>query len=85
MSYDDSFVGVLAIILAIASTAVSVGPWDSPYQLRTIASVKRRFGKSVARIVWLVVAVASLTAGMAILSGVRPPYATPAQSSETDS
>jgi len=76
--YDEPLVGSLAVFFAILSAFVAVGPWQEPYQLRTIAAVKRRFGKLAARGVWVAIALALLTAGMAILSGVRPSYAVPA-------
>lgn len=81
-SYSEPLVGLVAIILALAATAVSLGPWPSPYRLRSIAAVRRRFGMTAARFVWLIVALASLSAGLAILAGVRPSYAVPAQRSE---
>ncbi|WP_442506897.1 hypothetical protein SH528x_005771 [Novipirellula sp. SH528] len=77
MSYDEPLVGSLAIAFAVVSSVIAVGPWNSPYQLRSIAAVRGRFGKPAARCVWLVVAIAAFTAGMAILSGTRPSYAEP--------
>jgi hypothetical protein len=79
MSYDEPLVGSLAIIVAVAAVAIAVGPWSQPYRLKTISAVNRRFGKPAARGVWIAIAIASLTAGFAILSGVRPGYAVPAQ------
>lgn len=84
MSYDEVFVGSLAIIIAIAAAAIAVGPWEQPYRLRSIAAVGQRFGKPVARTVWVAIAVASLTAGFAILTGVRPSYAHPTPRAELD-
>ncbi|MDG2220297.1 MAG: hypothetical protein P8L85_02895 [Rubripirellula sp.] len=77
MSYDEQFVGSLAIILSIISVAIAVGPWTAPYRLRTFSALTNRFGKPVARGVWVAIALASLTAGIAILTGVRPSYADP--------
>jgi hypothetical protein len=79
MSYDEQFVGSVAIILSMISLAIAVGPWAAPYRLRTCSMLISRFGKPVARGFWLVIALASLTAGIAILAGVRPSYADPAQ------
>ena len=79
MSYDEPLVGALAIVIAIIAGAISAGPWESPYQLRTFAAITRRYGKHVARGVWMAIAVASFAAGLAIINGVRPSYAVPAQ------
>ena len=84
MSYDEPLIGSLAIVLAIAAAAISAGPWEAPYQLRTFRSISGRFGKPAARGVWAVVALASFIAGLAIVSGTRPPYVTPAQQSVLD-
>jgi hypothetical protein len=78
MSYDEPLVGSLAIIIAVAAVAIAIGPWSQPYRLKTISAVNRRFGKPAARGVWIAIAIAALTAGFAILSGVRPGYAVPA-------
>ncbi|TWU40829.1 hypothetical protein [Novipirellula artificiosorum] len=80
MRYDDTLVGAVAVVFAVLSFTIAIGPWSSPYRLRTILAVSDRFGKPAARGVWLAVAIASLMAGIAILSGVRPSYAEPAGS-----
>jgi hypothetical protein len=85
LNYDEIFVGLLAIFFACVATGISVGPWDAPYRLRTIAMVTDRFGKPAARSVWLVIALASLAAGIAIISGTRPAYATQSQQAPVDS
>lgn len=82
MSYDEPLVGSLAVLFAIVSAAVALGPWHGPYQLKSIAAVKQRFGKVAARGVWVAISLALLTAGLAILSGVRPSYAVPATQSD---
>lgn len=76
-SYNDLFVATVAIVGAALAFAVAVGPWQNPYRLRSIASVVERFGMSVARGVWIAVAIISLIAGIAIASGIRPGYAQP--------
>ena len=81
MSYDETLVGSLAIIIAIIATAISAGSWEAPYQLRTFATISRRYGRPVARGVWIAIAIASFSAGIAIINGVRPSYAIPAQQS----
>ncbi len=84
MKYDEPLVGSLAIILAIIAAVIAVGPWASPYRLRTFSAITQRFGKPVARGVWVAIAVASLTAGLAILTGMRPSYADPAHTADLD-
>ncbi|QEG02165.1 hypothetical protein Mal15_62490 [Stieleria maiorica] len=76
-SYNDLFVATVAFVGSTLAFAVAVGPWRQPYHLRSIASVVDRYGMSAARFVWIVVAIISLIAGMAIASGVRPGYAKP--------
>jgi len=80
MSYDEPLVGSVAVVLAIVAGAIGVGPWTQPYQLQTFSTLTERYGKPVARGVWVAIALASLTAGFAILTGVRPSYADPAAS-----
>lgn len=77
MKYDEPFVGTLAIIAAAVAGVVAVGPWAEPYRLKTFAAICRRFGKPVARGVWVAIALALLSSGLAILSGLRPGYAEP--------
>lgn len=84
MSYDEPFVGSLAIVMALIAAAIAAGPWEAPYQLRNIRSVNDRFGKLAARGIWAVIAIATFTAGVAIFSGTRPPYVTPAHQSMID-
>lgn len=84
MSYDEPFVGFLAIIMAIMAAAIAIGPWSEPYRLRSFSAVSERFGKRAARGVWIAIAIASLTAGFAILTGLRPHYAAPTQRADLD-
>lgn len=75
MKYDEPLVGSLAIVLSLVCVAIAIGHWQTPYRLRTIASICNRFGKPAARSIWLVLALAAFGSGIAILSGVRPGYA----------
>ena len=84
MSYDETLVGSLAIIMAIIAAVISAGPWEAPYRLRTFSAITRRYGKAAARAVWIAIAVASFIAGLAIFSGTRPSYAVPAQQNTLD-
>ncbi|MDA8746550.1 hypothetical protein N9N28_18170 [Rubripirellula amarantea] len=77
MNYDDALVGSIAIVLAIISFAFAIGPWQRPYELRSISAVRERFGKPIARGVWVAIALATFSAGLAIINGIRPSYATP--------
>ena len=79
MSHDEALIGTIAIVLAGTAFAIGIGPWSEPYRLRTFSNITQRFGKPVARGVWIAIAVASLTAGLSIISGLRPSYAVPAQ------
>jgi hypothetical protein len=80
LRYDDSLVGSLAVLVAILAACVAIGPWTEPYELRSFAAIRARFGKSVARGVWFAIAVALFASGYAILNGIRPGYAVPSSS-----
>ncbi|QDV40916.1 hypothetical protein Enr13x_07530 [Stieleria neptunia] len=78
-SYNDLFVAMVAFVGGALALAVAIGPWQQPYHLRSISRVVDRYGMSAARSVWVLVAIISLIAGMAIASGVRPGFAKPDQ------
>ena len=80
-SYGDLFVASVAVVGGTLALAVSLGPWPAPYELRTVAMIRQRYGMAAARAMWMLVALASLLAGVAIATGFRPGYATP----DTDS
>ena len=77
-AYNDVLVGAIALLVSLLAMGAAMGPWMKPYQLRTISAIAQRYGKPTARAVWLAIAVASFSAGVAILNGVRPSYAQPA-------
>ena len=77
VNYNDWLFAGIAMVGSLLALAVSVGPWSTPYRLRTIASVADRYGMSAARLVWLVIAIVSMLAGIAIATGIRPSYARP--------
>ena len=77
MSLDQIFVGTLALTMAVVAGAAAAGPWQQPYQLRAVRQVRRRWGKTAARGLLLLVAAVMLAAGAGILCGVRPSYALP--------
>ncbi len=66
----------MAIAVSLVATAISIGPWTAPYQIRSMKYVSDRFGKPAARILWLTIAIVSGSSGVAILNGLRPSYAT---------
>ena len=83
-SYNDLFVAGVALIGGLLSLAVSVGPWPAPYKLRTMALIRERYGMATARATWMLIAIASLLAGVAIASGIRPGYARPGITPEVE-
>ena len=84
MSYDEAFVGSLAIGFSIAAVVIAFGSWDLPYRLHSVSAFQRRFGKPAARGLWVAVGVALLMAGISIFNGFRPSYAQPSQHSAID-
>ncbi len=84
MRYDEPLVAAVAITLATIAVAIAAGPWSGPYQLRTIDAIRHRFGMSVARAVWVAVALTMFATGLAIISGARPNYAVPAKGVPTN-
>ena len=74
MTYDEPLVGSLAIMLALVATAIAVGPWSGPYELRTFSAIGRRFGKPVARTVWVAIAITALAVGISVFTGFRPDF-----------
>ena len=80
-SYNDLLVATVAFVGATLAFAAGVGPWTQPYHLRSIAFVVDRYGMTIARVVWIFVAIVSLVAGVAIATGIRPGYAQPNQGS----
>jgi len=76
-SYNDLIVATVAFAGATLALASGIGPWPHPYRLRSIAGIVDRYGITAARCIWIGVAIVSLIAGIAILSGLRPGYANP--------
>jgi hypothetical protein len=72
---DEILVGSLALVFAVVSFSIGVGPWSAPYQLRTFQAVANRRGKTTARVVWVMISLALLVVGVAVLLGLRPSYA----------
>ena len=75
MNPDEILVGSLALVFAVVSFSIGVGPWSAPYQLRTFQAVSNRYGKTAARVVWVLISVAFLLVGVSVLLGLRPSYA----------
>lgn len=74
---DEKLVGGLAILLGIMFLCFSLGPWESPYRLRSTATVTKRFGKPASRLFWLLLAVILGGLGVAIVTDMRPGYVKP--------
>lgn len=72
---DEILVGSLALVFAVVTFSIGVGPWSAPYQLRTFQAVANRHGKPAARVVWVLISVAFLVVGVSVLLGLRPSYA----------
>ncbi len=77
-SYNDMLVASVALIGSFLALAISLGPWTTPYRLRSISHVVNRYGMTAARSVWIVIALVSLLVGVAIASGFRPGFVKPA-------
>ncbi|MEO1527916.1 MAG: hypothetical protein AAFX06_20990 [Planctomycetota bacterium] len=77
VTYNDLFVAGVAFVGGGLSLAISVGPWPAPYELRTMAAIRDRYGMAAARATWMLIALASILAGVAIATGLRPSYARP--------
>ncbi|MCC9644940.1 hypothetical protein LOC71_21905 [Rhodopirellula sp. JC740] len=77
MIQDDTLVGGVALCIAAICTAIAIGPWTAPYQVRSIASIQKHYGAVAARGAWLLIAILSAISGVAILNGIRPSYASP--------
>ena len=80
---ESSLVGSLAAGLAVVTAAVAIGPWQRPFDLRTLANVTDRYGDRAAR--WLLVFMALFmgTTAAAILCGWRPAYARSIETPQT--
>ena len=72
---DEILVGSLALVFAVVTFSIGVGPWNAPYQLRTFQAVAKRHGKTAARVVWVLISLAFLLVGVSVLLGLRPSYA----------
>lgn len=78
MQSESVFVGSIALVLAVSSLAISIGPWRAPYELKTIARIESRYGMIAARSFWVVIAAVTGILAALILSGWRPAYASSA-------
>lgn len=82
-NHSEWLVGGLAIAIGglIGWQAVIHSP--PLYRLRTVAAVRRRFGRRAACGLLLAIAALLFAAGVMILGGVRPRYAIPAAAEPT--
>jgi hypothetical protein len=74
---DELLVGAVAMGIAALFTLFSLGPWQFPYRMLSVAAIESRFGKKAARSFWLLIALLIGVVGLSILSGARPGYAKP--------
>ncbi|TWU03543.1 hypothetical protein [Neorhodopirellula pilleata] len=77
MISDELLVGCLAIGVSVIALAIACGPWNRPYQIRSMAALSSRFGKPTARGIWFLIAIVAGGCGWSILNEIRPAYATP--------
>ncbi len=75
--HADTFVGTLAIGLAIATAGLAIGPMDTSANLRLVVAIRIRFGDLAARGFVAFVALLLLLLGLMILRDLRPRFATP--------
>lgn len=71
----NGLVGSIALMIAVVALAVGLGPWKTPYELRTHRAIADRYGFVAARLLWLLIAAFLAATAVAILSGWRPTYA----------
>lgn len=77
MIQAETFVGSLAIVLAVVAGLAALGPFRHIGQLRLVQAIRDRFGKLAARIFVAVIASLLLTSGIMILRDLRPQFAVP--------
>ncbi|WP_404309247.1 hypothetical protein [Neorhodopirellula lusitana] len=77
MISEEQLVAGLAFLFALLALAISIGPWASPYRMRSMAAIASRLGKPAARLAWLLVAILAATCGTAIIYEIRPAYVAP--------
>lgn len=77
MIQAETFVGSLAIVMAIAMGATALGPIQSVPMLRLVRTVRDKFGESAARLFLVAIAALLLTSGVMILKDFRPKFAAP--------
>jgi hypothetical protein len=84
MIHPDTFVGSLAVCLAIATGYMALGPFRTPTKLRLVAMIRNRYGDIAARVFVALVASLLLVAGVMILRDFRPGFAAPLTGKSTD-
>jgi hypothetical protein len=78
MIQADTFVGTLAIVLAIGLCVTAFGPVKADVHLRGVQAIRRRFGDVAAKAVVALIALLLLLSGVMILRDLRPGFAAPA-------
>ncbi|MGV3485848.1 MAG: hypothetical protein ACO1RT_15630 [Planctomycetaceae bacterium] len=77
MMQAETFVGSLAVALAIVSGAAALGPFRYGAKVRLIHLVRQRFGEWPARTFLALIALLLLVSGVMILRDLRPRFAVP--------
>lgn len=77
MIQAETFVGSLAVVLAIVSAIAAMGPLRHASKLRLVQAVRTRFGELTARVFLALVASLLLASGIMILRDFRPHFAVP--------
>ena len=78
MIQADTFVGTLAIVLAIGLCVTAFGPVKSNVHLRGVQAIRRRFGDAAGKTMVALIALLLLLSGVMILRDLRPSFASPA-------
>jgi hypothetical protein len=78
MIQADTFVGTLAIVLAIGLCVTAFGPVKSNVHPAGVQAIRRRFGDAAAKAVVAMIALLLLLSGVMILRDLRPSFAAPA-------
>lgn len=77
MNQAETFVGSLAVLMAVAAGVTAICPRHRLPPLRMINLVKDKFGEPTARVFLVVIASLMLISGVMILRDYRPRFAAP--------
>jgi hypothetical protein len=77
MIQADTFVGSLAILLAIGIAVTAIYPTFPSERLAMVLAIRSRFGELAARSFVVLIALVLLCSGIMILRDLRPAFAAP--------